>query len=151
MDATRDPQSCDISVLNTLLGGEMAAVDTYTHTVGRFSDQMLIADLQQIRDEHGRAVRLLRDALVRFGGQPAGGAGQGASASAAATAAEEISPATALASLRQGEERAVSEYQTALENSGLHPDCQRMIRTDLMPACRKHIEELNRLLGGMDH
>ena len=35
----------------------------------------------------------------------------------------------------------------ALENEHIHPDCQRMIRADLLAACHKHVEEVNRLLG----
>jgi hypothetical protein len=60
------------------------------------------------------------------------------------------SSATALAALRQGEEHRVNEYAVALESADIHPGCQNLVRADLLPACHKHIEELDRLLGGMN-
>ncbi len=153
MNATIDePRGCDTGALNALLRGELSAVETYTLAMGKFDDPLVIADLQKVRDEHGRAVRELRDHVVRFGGKPADGSGAWGSFTAAVTAtAKAIGPATVLAALRQGEEHGISEYVAALENEHIHPDCQQLIRTDLLPACRKHVEELNRLLGGMDH
>jgi hypothetical protein len=60
-------------------------------------------------------------------------------------------PAMALAVLRQGEEQGITGYESALENAGLDSDCRRRIRSALLPACRKHVEQLNLLLGGMRH
>ena len=76
--------------------------------------------------------------------------GAWAAFASALTGAKVVGPATALAALRQGEEHGASEYEAALE-SGVPADCQRLIRTDLLPACRRHAEDLNRLLGGMNH
>jgi hypothetical protein len=153
MHATiNEPRGCDTDALNSLLRGEMAAVETYTQALGKFDDLAVIADLQKIRDEHSRAVRELRDSVIRFGGRPAEGTGPwGAFTSAVTAAAKKVGPATVLAALRQGEEHGISEYEAALENEHIHPNCQRIMRTDLLSACRKHVEELNRLLGGMDH
>jgi len=149
---THDPHACDTDALNALLRGEMSAVETYTQAMGKFDDHLVIADLQKIRDEHSRAVRELRDHVVRFSGKPAESPGPWGAFTAAVTAtAKAVGPATVLAALRQGEEHAVGEYEAALENADIHPDCLRLIRADLLSACGKHIEELNRLLGGMDH
>lgn len=144
--------TCDTDALNALLRGEMGAVDTYTHALGHFADPHVIADLQKIRDEHSKAVRELRDHVIQFGGQPSDRAEQWGTATAAvATAAKAVGPAAVLASLRHGEEDAATEYAATLENDGIPPECHRMIRADLLPACRRHVEELDRLLGGMDH
>ena len=153
MHATTDHEhGCDIDALNSLLRGEMAAVETYTQALGQFDDQTVIADLQKIRDEHSKAVRELRDLVIGFGGHPAASTGPwGAFTTAVTTTAKAIGPATVLAALIQGEEYDISEYEAALENVHIPTDCQRAIRTDLLPACRKHIEELNRLLGGMSN
>lgn len=152
MDATiRDSETCDKAALNSLIRGEMAAVETYTQALGKIDDQVVITDLQKIRDEHSRAVRELRDRLVQFDGVPAESPGVwGAFASAVTGAAKLVGPSTALAALRQGEEHGIGEYEAALENADIHPDCHQLIRADLLPACRKHVDELNRLLGGMD-
>ena len=144
--------TCDTDALNTLLRGEMGAVETYTRALGHFADPFVIADLQKIRDEHSRAVRELRDRVIRFGGHPSERAGEWGSATAAvATAAKAVGPAAVLASLRQGEEATVGEYTAALENDDIAPECHRTIRADLLTACQRHAEELDRLLGGMDH
>jgi hypothetical protein len=97
-------------------------------------------------------VRELRDQLV----------GLGLQLDASKTSAHEASkhhsrpanvagPAMALAMLRQGEEQGITGYEAALENNRIHPDCLRTIRATLLPACRKHVEQLNSLLGGMGH
>jgi len=144
-----DEQTSDTETLNALLRSEMSAVETYTEAMGKFNDQLVIADLQKIRDEHSRAVRELRDHVVRSGGRPSDGPkAWGVFISAIGGEKSAVSPATVLAALRQGEECSMSEYEAALEKE-MHPDCQRMIRTDLIMACRNHVEELNRLLGGM--
>lgn len=143
-----EPRTHDTAALNALLRGEMAAVDTYTQAMGLFDDERLIADLQKIRDEHSRAVRELRDQVVRFGGAPAARPGPWGGSTGAAKA---LGPAAALAALRAGEEQKATEYEAALENDDVHPDCQRVIRSDLLAACHRHAEELDRLLGGMDH
>src|SRR5205809_2284422 len=109
-----EPRARDTAALNALLRGEMAAVDTYTQAMGLFDDERLIADLQKIRDEHRRAVRELRDQVVRAGGTPVG---LGPSPSAGPRGATKaVGPAAALAALREGEERAATEYEAALEN-----------------------------------
>jgi len=153
MHATTDREhECDIDALNLLLRGEMAAVETYTQALGKFDDLNVIADLQKIRDEHSKAVRELRDLVVEFGGRPAESTGPwGTFTTAVTTTAKAIGSATVLAALIQGEEYGISEYDAALENEHIPSDCQRAIRTDLLPAGRKHIDELNRLLGGMSN
>jgi hypothetical protein len=53
-----------------------------------------------------------------------------------------------LAALLQGEEQAVATYESALKSDSIQAQSVRSLRSDLMPACRKNIEHLNRLLGG---
>jgi hypothetical protein len=154
MNATDEPQAPDTEALNVLIRGEMAAVETYTQALGTFDDELLIANLQRIRDEHSRAVRELRDQVILFGGAPPEGppahgtAPWGTFATAASGSANTHGPATVLAALRQGEEHEVSAYEEALENPRVPLDCHGTIRTGPLLACRQHIEELNRLLGG---
>jgi len=145
-------RGCDTDALNSLLRGEMSAVETYTQALGKFDDLLVIADLQKIRDEHSRAVRELRDSVIRFGGHPSESTGPwGAFTSAVTATAKAVGPATVLAALRQGEEHGISEYESALENEDIGLECHQIIRTDLLVVCQKHVDELNRLLGGMNH
>lgn len=152
MNEMSDSPAVDTTTLNTLLRGEMSAVEVYTQVMTTFDDEFVISDLQKIRDEHRRSVRELRDQIVRVGLLPSDSSGSsGESISVAKYPTHFISPVTALAVLRQGEEHSINEYEAALENERIHSDCLRVIRAELLPACRKHIEELNRLLGGMGH
>ena len=147
-----DPLASDTHSLNALLRGEMAAVETYTQALATSADQEMIADLQKIRDEHSRAVRLLRDHVVRFGGVPTDSPGPWSAFTAATPGgAKVICPTTVLAALRQGEEHGISEYESALGNEDINPECQQLMWGDLLPAARRHVEELNSLLGGMHH
>jgi hypothetical protein len=139
----------DTETLQTLLNGELAAVETYTQVMSTFDDEIVIADLQKIRDEHRRSVRELRDHIVGLGLRPAG---SGISNPQTVRApANIVGPAMVLAMLRQGEEQGITGYEAALESEGIHPDCLRTIRCALLPACRRHVEQLNLLLGGMSH
>jgi len=150
MSTTEELQIDNTEMLNALLRGEIAAVETYTQALAKFDDELVIADLQKIRDEHRRAVRELRDQVVQRGGNPLEGAEPwGEFVSATAGNGHPAGPATALAALRLGEEHEVSEYESALESTDVPLESQRTIRVDLLAACRRHIEELDRLLGGM--
>jgi hypothetical protein len=142
-----DSQVSAADALNALLRAEIAAVETYTLALKKFDDEEAIAELQKIRDEHSRAVRQLRDQVIGSGGRPAEFAG--ACGTFDTSDGKVIGPVTALTTLRYGEESEIGEYEAVLENDEVRADCQRMIRTDLLPACRRHVEELNRLLGAL--
>ncbi|HEY1188828.1 MAG TPA: DUF2383 domain-containing protein [Gemmata sp.] len=147
--ATDEPITGTTEALNGLLQTAQAAVETYTHAIGLFDDAMVIGELQKIRDDHRRAERELRELVVRLNGLPANGSGLWVALSAAgALGTKALGCATLLAALRQGEEHALGAYEEALGHEDIHPDCHRLIGGDLLPASRKHIDELNRLLGG---
>jgi len=146
-----DPNAtCDTDVLNMLLRGEMSAVETYDQAMGKLEDQHVLADLQKIREEHARAVHVLRDKVSRYGAEPTESTGPwGAVAAAITGTTGAIGPATALSALRQGEEHGVNEYEDALKNEDVNPECKEAIRVELLPRLRQHVDELNRLMGGM--
>ena len=148
---THEPRTLTLEALNALLRSELSAVETYSQALGKFDDLTVIADLQTIRDEHSRAVCELRDLVVQFAGKPAERDGPWrVFATTVSGNKTPISPSTVLTVLRQGEEHTVLDYGTALANDAIPPECRRLIRAELLPACSKHITELNRLLGGMD-
>jgi len=147
--AAYEPLTGGTDALNALLQTELSAVETYTHAIGLFDDPMVIGELQKIRDDHRRAERELREQVVLVNGVPASTPGKWAAfAAASAPGSKALGCATVLATLRQGEEHALGAYEDALGHEDLHPDCHRLIGGDLLPAIRKHVDELNRLLGG---
>jgi hypothetical protein len=142
--------TCDTDALNSLLRGELSAVETYDQAMSKFEDPTVLADLQKIREEHARAGVRLREQVVRFGGNPSESSGPWGTFAAAVTgAAKAFGPGTALSALKQGEEHGINEYEEALDNADVNPECKNLIRNDLLPRCRRHVTELDRLMGGM--
>ena len=141
--ATDDHLLDTADALNALLRNELAAVDAYTRAIGLFNDPAVIEQLQSIRDAHRRAVRELRDGVIRGHGEPAAGGGVW-DGFAPASAGKAVGGAAVLAALRRGEEYAVGAYEDALSSA----DLARRTGTDLLAASRGHVDELNRLLGG---
>jgi hypothetical protein len=85
-----------------------------------------------------------------MGAHPADGGGVWGGFGPGAEQAKALGPAATLAMLRQAEENAITAYSAALERAGLSTDCLRVVQAEVLPACRGHVEELNRLLGGTD-
>jgi uncharacterized protein (TIGR02284 family) len=142
--------TCDTDALNSLLRGELSAVETYDQAMKKVEDPTVLTDLQRIRGEHAEAAVRLRDQVVRFGGTPSESSGPWGTFAAAVTGtAKTFGPGTALAALKQGEEHGINEYDDALKNEGVNPECKDLIRTDLLPRCRRHVTDLDRLMGGM--
>jgi hypothetical protein len=140
----------EIDSLNSLLRCQLAAVDTYDQAMHKFDDSHLLADLQTIRQEHAEAEVTLREKILERGGKPVEASGPwGACAAAIIGEANMIGPATALAALCQGEEHTINEFEDTLKHENVNLDCKTLIRTNLLPTSRKHVAELNRLMGGM--
>jgi len=141
---------CDTDALNSLLRGELSAVETYDQAMTKFEDPTVLTDLLEIREAHAHAGVRLREQVVRFGGTPSNSSGPWGTFAAAVTGtAKVLGPGTALAALKQGEEHGINEYDEALANEDVNPECKELIRADLLPRCRRHVAELDRLMGGM--
>jgi len=143
-----DDQECE--TLNILLLSELAAVEAYERTMSHIEDQQVLADLEKIRDEHVRAVTALRSLVLDRGDVPPKCTGPWSTVAVAVNGtAGMISPTTALWALCQGEEHAINEYEEALHHDGLSVPSKQLIRLELLPRNRSHLEGLNRLMGGM--
>lgn len=141
----------DVETLNFLLRCQLAAVETYDQAMHKFDDSHVLADLQTIRQEHIDAEILLREKVLQLGGEPIETSGPwGACAAAISGEDGVIGPATALAALRQGEEHTINEFEDTLKHQNVNLECKNLIRTNLLPNSRKHVDELNRLMGGMN-
>jgi hypothetical protein len=140
----------EAEALKTLLLSEMAAVEAYETAMSRLRDHHVLAGLEKIRDEHGRAVTALRSHGTGPDARPRESAGPWSTVAVAVNGtAGIISTTTALWALCQGEERAINEYENALAHDGLSAESKQLIRIELLPRARRHLDELNRLMGGM--
>lgn len=142
-DLAARPAAGDTETLDSLLRGELSAVGSYDRAIAGFEGQPAAADLHHIRDGHAAAVAVLREHVARCGGAPADTSGTWAT-----FPAQSLGPAATLKALREGEMHAVSEYEAALAGDALDADARNAIRTVLLPRCREHVVELDRVMAG---
>lgn len=135
-----------ISVCNELLRGELAAVETYDQAIEKYADQPATEELQRIREDHSRAASRLAENVRNMGGEPETGSGSwGVFATAVQGTANLFGRSSALESLQKGEEAGSKNYQEALTDEEVMPECKEMIREQLLPPVIEHIACLEKL------
>jgi Domain of unknown function (DUF2383) len=138
----------EIPALNSLLRGEMSALDTYRQAMEKLadSDEPGVADLRALLRDHRDAADALWHHIELHGGSPSQGSGPwGAFAKAVEGAAKLFGNAAALKALKEGEEHGLKDYEDALKDKDLPADCQVMLR-GLLEKQREHIQTLDRLM-----
>ena len=134
----------DCEQLNSLLRGELSAVETYEQAIPKFEDSATVQALTRIAGYHRTAATMLRDSIRTIGGEPDKSSGMwGSFAKTVTGAAKILGPQTVLAALREGEEHGIAEYDKAINNTELSHECVTMIRGDLLTLCQKHLPVLN--------
>lgn len=141
-----DVQDC-IDVCNSLLRGEISAIETYEEAIVRFaSDRNTMLILEKIHGDHTESAQLLRQNVRNMGGSPDNNSGAwGAFANAVQSAADLFGKQSAIAALIEGEEHGRREYAEALENEQVLPQCKGLIRVQLLPRLERHIARLKSL------
>ena len=138
----------DVAALNTLLRGELSAVETYEQALGKFEGndtEAAAGVLRRIRDEHRSAAGTLRARVLALGGTPYEGSGVWGVFTAAVTGvAKVMGPHTAVSTLRRGEEHGVGEYQDMLETDDLSAEVKQLFRTE-HARCKGHMDALDRV------
>lgn len=119
-----------ISNLNSLLRGEISAVETYNQAI-RHLENAPSADLIANRDCHSKRVEVLRSNIAQHGGTPDATSGLwGSLTKLVEKGAAIISEKTIIAALEEGEDRGLAQYR----NPGdLDPAAIQMIHTVLLP------------------
>jgi hypothetical protein len=103
--------------------------------------------LERIRLEHADAAEMLRDRIRHFGGDPAESSGAWGKFTSAVTGAAKIfGPATALGTLKQGEDYGIGQYEKAVADPEVATADKELIRARLLPRCRRHVAELERMI-----
>jgi uncharacterized protein (TIGR02284 family) len=141
----KNPDHC-IDICNKLLRGERSAVETYDQAIKKFSNEPVITDLHRLRDEHVNAVNTLAENVRAMGGHPDESAGAwGAFANTVQGAANLLGTGSALEALQKGEQSGQGEYQNALDDAEVMPECKNLIQAQLLPKTAEHIAMLERL------
>ena len=135
-----------IDVCNKLLRGERSAVETYDKAIEKFGNEPVSTDLHRLRDEHLNAVNTLEENVRSMGGHPDGSAGAWGSLSMIVqSAANLLGEDSALEALRKGEESGLGDYEKALDDDEVMPECKNLIHGCLLPKITEHIATLDRL------
>jgi uncharacterized protein (TIGR02284 family) len=125
-----------VEVLNELLRGEFASVETYELALRTARDVELASALRQIRDSHGRRVTILQNKIRELGGQPVSSSGAwGAFARLVQRGADLLGNRTALAALEEGED--VGKRRYAREIDELDETTRQFVLTELAPEQQK--------------
>lgn len=136
-----------LGLLDSLLRGEIAAVETYDQAMEGLGDDPRAEPLRRIQRDHGDAIRFLVDRLSAHGGKPSTNSGAwGLFAKVVEGTAQVVDDSAALAALREGEEQGLSSYQGALRYSELPEDCREHVESTLIPRQLRHIDALARIL-----
>jgi len=135
-----------IKSCNSLLRGELSAVETYSKAIEKYPATPVTAELTRIQTEHREAANKLAANIREMGGVPDTDSGAwGVFAKSVQGAANLFGTDSAIESLQRGEEHGRNEYRDALENEDVMDSCKRLIRNELLPKVDNHIKVLERL------
>ena len=142
--------SCEaVTQLNSLLRGEISAAETYRMAIEKVADGDNATNaglLREIQEEHGRAAQGIRDRIRELGGEPSDSSGAwGAWAKTVQGTMNLFGDASALKSLKEGEEHGLKDYQEAVDD--VDPSSAQLIQNQLIPAQQRHINLLDQLIS----
>lgn len=137
-----------VEALNTLLVGEMSAVDTYTQALKKVGQEEGSDTLRANLKDHETAVKELQGLVAARGGSPATETGAwGKWAEVVVGSAKIIGDKASLKALKEGEEHGFDEYKEALNEKLLNADEKKVIREKLITAQQGHIKNLDLLMS----
>jgi len=145
----RTTTATENATLNSLLRGEMSAIETYRMAIDKLkgSNEPGLAELQAMRRDHRDAADSLWQLLERKGEQPSEGSGAwGAFAKAVEGTARLFGNAAALKALKEGEEHGLKDYEDALHDDSLPVEARAKIQ-GFIGRQRAHIQVLDRLIA----
>jgi uncharacterized protein (TIGR02284 family) len=136
-----------VKQLNSLLRGEISAVQTYEQAIEEIGNQhgRDAAELRRIAQEHGEHAQDLRARVRVLGGDPDDSAGAwGAVVRTVEGVSRVLGGVSALKALREGEEHGMRDYRDAL--SELDFESRRLVQDVLLPAQLLHIQALDAMI-----
>ncbi len=138
-------QDC-AEVCNSLLRGELSAVETYRQALEKFDNETESHELRSLLGIHQKSVELLTDNVRKMGGKPATDSGAwGDFAKAVEGGAKILGDSAALSALKTGEEHGLNDYKRAIDNDDVMPECKAMITSTLIPRQNQNIARLEAL------
>ena len=119
--------------LNSLLQGELSAVETYDMALESVKDPETTIVLAQCRNCHADRVEKLTQVVTSLGGEPTTESGAwGAFAKLVEAGAVVLGEGSAVGALKEGEDQGLNTYRAALKSQD-DVSCQ-FVASDLLPA-----------------
>jgi uncharacterized protein (TIGR02284 family) len=140
----------NVETLNSLLRGEMSALETYRQAIEKIQDNNApgASELRALRQDHRDAADALWHHLEGHGAKPSESSGAwGSFAQAVTGTAKLFGNTAALKALKEGEEHGVKEYEAALKDEHLPEECKTLIQTKLLPKQKQHVSTLDHLMS----
>ena len=135
-----------VDQLNSLLRGEISAVETYQQAIEKVGDEHAsdATALRAIAQEHGADAQALREAIEQLGAEADDSSGAwGAWAKTVEGVSKLCGDASALKALKEGEEHGLKDYEEAIDD--VDTVSRTLIVNRLIPNQKRHIATL----GGM--
>lgn len=129
-------QSDTISQLNSFLRGELSAAETYRLALERLEQSEFRPSLVQCTRSHEERARLLTEAILGRGGEPADSSGAwGSLVRMIERSAAAISESAAITVLEEGEDHGRDDYLRDLDN--LEPSARQLVEFAILPEQRR--------------
>ena len=136
-----------VDQLNSLLRGEISAVETYQQAIEKVGDEHAsdATALRGIAQEHGEDAQALREAIEQLGGEADDSSGAwGAWAKTVQGVAKLFGDASALKALKEGEEHGLKDYEEAIDD--VDETSRNLILSRLIPNQKRHIATLDGMI-----
>ncbi|MFO0810411.1 MAG: DUF2383 domain-containing protein [Gemmataceae bacterium] len=142
------PQVIDsVDTLQSLLRGEISAVETYQQAIETFEQGAARGELTEMLVQHRDTVGTLQRLVLDRGSEAETKSGVwGSWASLVTGTAKAIGPTATLRALREGEEHGVKVYEDAIAEESLDAEARNLTLMRFLPAQHAHIARLQRLI-----
>jgi len=125
-----------INHLNSFLRGELSAAETYRLALDRLEQSEFRPTLVQCSRSHEERARLLTEAILGRGGEPADSSGAwGSLVRMIERSAAAISESAAIAALEEGEDHGRDDYLRDIDS--LEPSARQLVEFAILPEQRR--------------
>jgi len=133
---TSQARTGTVDQLNSFLRGELSAAETYRLALDRLEHSQHRPTLVQCSRSHEERARLLTEAILGRGGEPANSSGAwGSLVRLVERGAAAISESAAVAMLEEGEDHGRDDYLRDLDS--LEPSARQLIEFAILPEQRR--------------
>jgi hypothetical protein len=121
-------------ILNKFLRGELSAVETYRQALERLDTSTCATDLAENKRSHEQRVEMLRNQVVRLGGNPSEGSGPwGSFAKLVEGGAKLFGEKAAISALEEGEDHGLKLYRDRSDLEKLDLATRDFVERSLLP------------------